>query len=136
MNAPRPTQPDAELRLAEAVVRQWTWKTPAMKHMTLAICKLALARPGAEFSANDLPEDFEHGGGGIAGAVFNRLAKDGVIAPVTIWTGVEHAQKYVRNAGGNRIGLWRLLSAGLARALLKIHGQPVPELQQPELISC
>lgn len=131
--------------LAEAIVRQWTWKTPAMQAMAVAICRLALDRatqrvrtaeggPG-EFSANDLPA-FAHGGGGIAGAIFHRLAKDGVLCPVTIWTGSEHSQKYVRNAGGNRIGLWRLASAALARALLKAHGQPVPELKQPDLLAC
>lgn len=120
-----------ELCRAEAIILQWSWKTPAMKAMTLAVCRLALERGarGTEFSANDLP-DFAHGGAGIAGAIFQRLARDGVLAPVLVWDGTSYSQKYVRNAGGNRIGLWRLANAALARRALEVHGQPEPELKQ------
>lgn len=118
--------------LQEAIIEQWTWKTDAMKTMTLAICRLALL--GADFSANDLAE-FGHGGQGICGAIFSRLAADGVIAPVGSFVDEEFVQKYVRNAGGNRIGVWRLKSGSLARRALAVHGAAEPVFKQVELIS-
>lgn len=123
--------------LQEAIIEQWTWKTDAMKTMTLAICRLAIrsAEGGGrngEFSANDLAE-FGHGGQGICGAIFSRLAADGVIAPVGGFVDGEFVQKYVRNAGGNRIGVWRLKSGSLARRALAVHGAAVPVFKQVEL---
>ena len=121
--------------LAEAVIRQWTWKTPAMREMTLRVCCLALARGAGEFSANDLPE-FAHGGGGIAGAVFNRLARDGVLSPVGIFAVGVFVQKFVKNPGGNRIGVWRLKNGALARRALELHGaERAEKWAQGELIA-
>jgi hypothetical protein len=122
----------------EAAIEQWTWKTAAMKAMTLAVCRLALKSAecgagSAEFSANDL-EEFNHGGTGICGTVFGRLAKDGVIAPVGAFVGGEFVQKFVKNAGGNRIGVWRLKNGALARRALALHGQAEAELKQLELV--
>lgn len=91
-----------------------------METMAVAVCRLALVRGvSGEFSANDLKLD--HGGPGIAGSIFTRLAADEVIAPVGGWCGVEFVQKYVRNPGGNRIGVWRLKSHARASALLQRH---------------
>lgn len=125
---------------AEAIVLQWSFKPAAMSQMMLAICKLALERSaagvpsGSDFSANDLPE-FAHGGRGIAGSVFGPLANQGVLAPVGTFINGAFQQRTVKNAGGNHIGVWRLASAPLARALLKAHGQPAPELKQVEFLS-
>jgi hypothetical protein len=123
---------------AEARELQWTWKTPAMAAMAAAICELALARGShREFSALDLPTHTaaEHGGSGIAGAVFHRLAKDEVLCPVGGFVDAEFQQKTVKNAGGNRIGVWRLKSAARASALLRLHrAQPANELKQAELL--
>lgn len=118
--------------LAEAIIEQWTWKTPAMKAMTLAVCRLALR--GGEFSANDLPE-FAHGGSGICGAIFNRLAKDQVITPVGAFVAGEFQQKTVRNAGGNRIGVWRLHNAARAAQVLTVHDAAPKHYQQVELLA-
>ena len=126
--------PEAQAQLADATIAQWTWKTPAMKAMTLAVCRLALARGRGEFSANDLPE-FDHGGGGVAGAIFNRLAKDGVIGPVCHPEGGALVQNTVRNAGGNRIGVWRLVCAARAQRALEVHGERVERFVQPELMA-
>jgi len=121
----------------EARELQWVWKTPAMEAMAVAICTLALERgPHREFSALDLPIHTaqQHGGGGIAGAVFHRLAKDEVLCPVGGFVDAEFQQKVVRNAGGNRIGVWRLKSAARASALLRIHrAKPQQEFRQAEL---
>lgn len=114
-----PPQPHAE-ELAEAAILQWTWKTPAMKAMSLAVLKLAIERGGAEFSANDLPE-FDHGGRGIAGVIFHRLQHDGVISPVGHFDGTQFFPKTVRNAGGNRIGIYRLKNYRLALRALAVH---------------
>ena len=71
----------AETDFAEARELQWTWKSPAMAAMAVAVCRLAIARGGETFSANDLTLA-EHGGSGICGSIFRRLATDEVIAPV------------------------------------------------------
>lgn len=121
---------------AEARELQWAWKTPAMERMAAAICRLAIARGvSGEFSANDLKVE-DHGGPGIAGSIFTRLAADEVIAPVGGWCGCEFVQKYVRNAGGNRIGVWRLKSHARASRLLELHDARPAEarLSQAELL--
>ena len=121
-----------EARFLEAQVLQWQWKTPAMRAMTLAVCRLALARGRESFSANDLPE-MDHGGTGIAGAVFHRLVKDGLLARVGHFSGGTFYQLRVKNPGGNPIGVYRLECGGLARALLRAHGERGEEFRQGEL---
>lgn len=138
--------PERTAEFAEARELQWTWKTAAMETMAVAVCRLAIVRgTSGEFSANDL--NLDHGGQGIAGSIFTRLAADEVIAPVGWWGEATddpargHArpifqQKYVRNAGGNRIGVWRLKSHARASALLRAHEARVSvqqTLQQAEL---
>jgi hypothetical protein len=106
----------------DAIVREWTWKSPAMRRMTAAVCRLALERGHeASFSALDLPEHGAdaHGGVGIAGSVFRRAVADDVIVPDGVFVDGEFTQRRVRNAGGNPIGLWRLKSTARARALLR-----------------
>jgi len=118
------------------LVNEWTWKTPAMRRMTLAVCRLALDRgTGGEFSALDLSAHGadEHGGTGIAGSVFRQLADAGILAPVGTFAGGEFFQKRVRNAGGNPIGVWCLKHPGLARALIGRHDKPLPKPEQIEL---
>lgn len=113
----------------ETVLAQWTWKTPAMKAMTLEVCRVALDRGlGGEFSALDVgPRGADaQGGTGVAGSVFRQLADAGVIGPAGTFVDGEFFQRRIRNAGGNPIGLWRLESPGLARALLRVHGAPRP----------
>lgn len=120
----------------EAIINQWTWKTPAMKRMTIAVCKLALARGhGVDFSALDLPAQGseEHGGTGIAGTVFRQLADGGIIAPSGEFMGGQLFQRRVRNKGGNPIGVWRLANGSLARALLTAHDEPPPRPVQLEM---
>jgi hypothetical protein len=121
---------------AETILREWTWKTPAMRDMTLAVCRLSLDRGvGGEFSALDLAEHGSdaHGGTGIAGSVFRQLAEAGIVAPVGAFVDGEFLQRRVRNAGGNPIGLWKLAHPGLARALIAAHApRPVP-MRQMEL---
>jgi len=118
------------------LVNEWTWKTPAMRAMTIAVCRVALERGYAgEFSALDLPNHgaSEHGGTGIAGSVFRQLADADILSPVGGYLGSEFVQRRVRNAGGNMIGLWRLKNGGLARALIARHDQPLPKPQQIDL---
>lgn len=129
----------------EAALRQWAWKTPAMKAMTLAVCRLALERAGSEFSANDLPEFIGgktasvHGGQGVAGAIFHRLIADGILARVGRFECASRTgqptfyPKVVLNAGGNKVGVYRLACSARARTLLRVHGQPEPELKQVEM---
>lgn len=116
-------------QFADAREKQWTWKTPAMAAMAVAVCRLALERGTAgEFSANDLHLE-SHGGTGICGSIFTTLAGHDVIAPVGSWCGSEFIQRYVRNPGGNRIGVWRLKSAALAARQIELHShetQPHP----------
>ena len=124
----------ATLPTPEIQVKQWTWKTPAMRRMTLAICRLALARgPAGTFSAMDLAEHGEdaHGGAGIAGTVFRQLSDAGILGPVGAVLDGEFIQRRVRNACGNPIGVWRLAHPGLARALVAAHApEPQPTVQQ------
>lgn len=122
---------------AETLVNQWTWKTPAMRSMTISVCRLALARGlSGEFSALDLASRGagEHGGTGIAGSVFRQLADAGIISPVGTFVEGQFYQRRVRNAGGNPIGCWRLANAGLARAMLARHDRPLPKPVQLDLI--
>jgi hypothetical protein len=120
------------------ILKEWTWKTPAMRDMTLAVCRLALARGVAgEFSAMDLQDHGAdaHGGSGIAGSVFRQLTEAGIIGPVGAFVEGEFLQRRVRNEGGNPIGLWRLTHPGLARALIAAHTPaPVVPMRQMELV--
>lgn len=109
---------------AEARELQWMWKTPAMGAMAVMICRLALERGAqGEFSANDLPahKAAQHGGSGIAGSIFKRLASDEVLCPVGLFVDGKFMQKVTFNAGGNRIGVWRLLNAARAQRLIRVH---------------
>lgn len=132
MNTKEPIQ---HAPVDEAAILQWTWKTPAMQAMAVAICKLALERGASEeFSANDLPQ-FAHGGQGICGTIFLGLISNGVIARVGTFDGAGKFQpRIVTNAGGNKIGVYRLASHARASALVRIHGaQKQPELKQAEM---
>lgn len=125
---------------AEKRLLQWFYKSPAMAAMTVMVCQLALRRGMAgEFSANDLPLHTAsgHGGRGIAGSVMKDLASPewGVLAPVGAWDGAaQFVPKFVMNAGGNPIRVWRLKSAALAARLIEVHqGECGRKLTQAEL---
>lgn len=110
----------------EAVVLEWFYKPQAMRRMAVAVIQLALERgqSGADFSANDLPEDLEHGGQGIAGSVFKWLKKSGVIE--NVMAGPQ--PKFVYNAGSNPVKVYRLKCEKLARTLLeRQEAEPEPE---------
>lgn len=111
---------NAETDFAEARELQWTWKTPAMAQMAVAVCRLAIARGGETFSANDLTLE-EHGGSGICGSIFRRLATDEVIAPVGMMADGAFHQLTVKNPGGNHVGVWRLKSYASALRLIEVH---------------
>jgi hypothetical protein len=129
-----PESPTLNPLFAQAMLDQWLWKNPSMRLMTVEICRLAVARGVAgEFSANDLPE-FEHGGSGICGSIFKRLIDRGVLSRVGHFAGDSFYPKIVCNAGGNKIGVYRLASYALAQSLLRVHDKPLPELRQLELV--
>lgn len=132
MNA-TPERDPANAAFAEARELQWTWKTPAMAAMAVAVCRLAIARGGETFSANDLTLA-DHGGSGICGSIFRRLASDDVIAPVGIVADGKFYQHTVKNAGGNHVGVWRLKSYARALRLVAVHGRAEPTLSQAELM--
>lgn len=122
---------------AATLVLEWTWKNADMRSMAIAVCRLAL-RCGinGEFSALDLDAHGadEHGGTGIAGSIFKQLANQRVIAPVGRWIDEEFYQRRVRNRGGNPIGVWRLRSPGLCRALVEaLAPEVMPAEQQMEM---
>lgn len=122
---------DSELR--EAIVQQWTWKTPAMRAMALAVCRLALERGAAgEFSALDLPMhgQAEQGGSGIAGSVFRQLKEAGVIGRVGVFVEAKFYPRNVINAGGNPVGVYRLACAGLARRMIEVHSPGETKAQE------
>lgn len=133
-----PHLPEPNAALLESIVLQWQFKTPAMRAMTLAVCRLALERAArgdaapTEFSANDLPE-FNHGGAGIAGAIFHTLANRGVLSPVGDFVNGRFTPRYVANPGGNPVRLWRLKSGALARRLIEVHGPTVAQPVQAEM---
>lgn len=128
---------------SEARELQWTWKTPAMEAMAVAICKLALERGAArEFSANDLPihTAIEHGGTGICGSIFKRLLEDGVLVRAGMFDSERKFQpKIAVNAGGNKIGVYRLANHAKAATLIKLHSRVVTnaatELKQTDFLS-
>jgi hypothetical protein len=118
---------------SEARELQWAWKTPAMARMAVAVCRLAIERGGQEFSANDVPLE-AHGGQGICGSIFKRLANDEVIAPVGTFDAAKNfSPKYVTNAGGNPVRVWRLKSYARALRLIVLHGGKAVEFKQAEL---
>jgi hypothetical protein len=105
----------------EARETQWVHKPDAMKRMMVAVCELAIDRAGQEFSANDVPLE-SHGGQGVCGSIFKRLAKDEVIARVGSFDGAANfIPKYVTNAGGNPVKVWRLKSYSRALRLIVLH---------------
>ena len=112
--------------LRDATIREWTWKTPAMRDMAVALCRLALGRGMAgEFSALDLPMRGAgaQGGPGIAGTVFRQLKEAGMIARVGVFVDGTFFPRNVINDGGNPVGVYRLRSPALARALIRAQGQ-------------
>ena len=123
----------------QAAIHEWTWKTAAMRDMTLAVCRVAIARGlNGEFSAMDLPlrGAGEQGGTGIAGTVFKHLKDAGIIARVGPFIDGQFYPRTIINAGGNPIGVYRLAHPGLARALIEVHspGELHP-LKQAELFA-
>jgi hypothetical protein len=133
-------EPDGSLtRFQEGLVNQWTWKTPAMRDMTLAVCRLALDRGlGGEFSALDLPLRGAHdqGGTGIAGTVFRHLKEARIIARVGVFVGDTFYPRSVINDGGNPVGVYRLAHPGMARALVEVHSPgEIGEAKQLELMA-
>jgi hypothetical protein len=135
MNNAATTTDAHDLAFTEARELQWTWKTPAMAAMAVAVCRLAIERAGQEFSANDVKLE-DHGGQGIAGAIFKRLLDDDVIAPVgTFDAAKKFLPKYVTNGGGNPIRVWRLKSYARALRLIVLHGggSATCQLKQAEL---
>ena len=127
------TVPSPEFQAA--LIREWTWKTPAMRDMTLAVCRLALTR--SEFSALDLPlrgaED--QGGTCIAGSIFRQLADAGLIARCGVYVDGKFYPKTVTNAGGNPIGVYTVKQPSLARALIRAHAPAtLGAVKQTELV--
>ena len=120
---------------SKAISRQWLWKNSAMARMTRAVLELAVERNGREFSANDLPADLDHGGRGTCGVIFNSLANDGVLKAIGLNQDGAWFPKTVKNAGGNKIGVYALASELLARELLSRHSQcELPPLE-PEPVA-
>lgn len=103
----------------EATLREWAYKTPAMRQMIIHVLTAALR--GGEFSAMDLPihGETEHGGPGIAGTVIRQLIQDGILARVGTWDGPHFCPRVIKNAGGNNIGVYRIANPALARTLLE-----------------
>lgn len=118
-------------KLAEATINEWTWKTEAMKRMTLDVCRLALSRGSSgEFSAMDLPRRGaeDQGGSGIAGSVIRTLCDRGIIAKVGVYAAGAFYPKTVINDGGNPISVYRLANQHLAEQLVHRHSPaPAPE---------
>jgi hypothetical protein len=108
----------------QAIIQQWMYKPEPMRAMLAAVLRLALQRGcGGEFSALDLAMHGQeaHGGSGIAGAVFLRLKGDGILAAVGVFVAGTWYPRTVINAGGNKIGVYRLAKPELARTLLERH---------------
>ena len=110
--------------LPSPIETQWLFKTQAMTGMAIAVCKLALE--GREFSANDLFYDCRDCSG-VPGSVFKTLAAHGAIKPIVFWNGEGFTQKTVKNAGGNRIGVWKVDCYATARYVASIP-KPEPQL--------
>jgi hypothetical protein len=113
-------------KLAQATISEWTWKTDAMKRMTLDVCRTALDLE--EFSALDLKRRGaeDQGGSGIAGSVIRTLCDRGVIAKVGVYVGGAFYPKTVINDGGNPINVYRLANRHLAEQLIERHSPPRP----------
>lgn len=125
------TQPNSTV-----LVTEWTWKTHAMRDMTLAVCRLALERGiNGEFSAMDLPlrGSDAQGGTGIAGSVFRQLKDAKIIARKGAWIDGVWYPKNVINAGGNPVGLYCLANASLARAMIARHARTDTTVAQLDL---
>jgi hypothetical protein len=129
--------PGGAAAFAEARELQWVWKTPAMAAMAVAVCRLASEKAGEEFSANDLTlrSATIQGGSGIAGSIFKRLVEDDVITPVGGFDAAgKFLPKYVTNAGGNPIRVWRLKNYASALRLVELHsGATTPKFTQATL---
>ena len=117
------------------IVREWTWKTEAMREAMRAVLECGLSGDGvATFSALDVPlrGASAQGGTGILGSVFRQLADLGILAPVGAFAGGQFCQFRVRNARGNPVGVWRLGNRGLAEALLmRCGGRPLRYVDVP-----
>jgi hypothetical protein len=121
-----------DAKFADSVIHEWTYKPGPMRDMVIQVLTLALRR--AEFSANDLPLHGQaaQGGVGIAGSVIRHLIKDGILAPVGTFDGPHFCPRVAFNAGGNKIGVYRLDNAGLARTLLNRH-HPQPDVKTEQM---
>jgi hypothetical protein len=105
----------------EAVVNEWTWKTEAMRQMSVDLCRLALERgEQGKFSALDLPKRGadDQGGTGIAGSVIGTFAHRDLIAVYGVEVGGKFYAEKVTNAGGNPINCYRLANRRAVEQLL------------------
>ena len=131
-----------------AQLTQWQWKTEPMLNMAIAIVQLALDRGNlplaqCEFAADDLPQDMEHGGTGIAGSIFARLEQNGIIKRVGIWRADEDGAKstfYGKERASRREGrkaaklkVYELADFAKAKAFLKAKHR-FKELKQLDLL--
>ena len=121
---------------ADAQLTEWLWKTEAMEKMAVALVTLALALP--EFGADDLPPDTDHGGHGIAGSIFDKLASNGIVTRAGIWSGTEFFPKIRGSKApgrkGSPIGVWKLADRGKALAFLRAKHRH-RDLAQAELLA-
>jgi len=100
-----------------------------MREMLVDVLRAAVR---GDFSALDLRHRGAdaQGGQGIAGSVIRQLLNHGIIAPVGVFVAGAFFPKTVVNDGGNPIKIYRLAKPGLARALLRAHGEQLAEPQQ------
>jgi hypothetical protein len=126
----------ADATFLEAQTTQWLWKTDAMQRMAVALVELALAQP-AEFAADDLPEDLDHGGHGIAGSIMSKLADNGIITRVGVHVGTEFFPKAraskAEGRKGSNISVWKLADRTKAEAFLRAKHE-VKQPRQADLI--
>jgi hypothetical protein len=126
----------ADATFLEAQTTQWLWKTDAMQRMAVALVELALAQP-EEFAADDLPEDLEHGGHGIAGSIMSKLADNGIITRLGVTVGGEFFQKTrpskAEGRKGSNINVWKLADRVKAEAFLRAKHE-VKQPRQADLI--
>jgi len=130
----------ASMAFVEVQLIEWQWKTAAMERMAIEVARIALRLP--EFAADDLPADLDHGGHGIAGSIFDRLASNGIITKCGVWAGVDFlAKSRTSRADGRhsaRIPVWKLADRAKAESFLRAkHTNKESEAGvrlQPELI--
>lgn len=116
-----------------AIEREIAWKGDEFRAFAVALVELALASHEPTFTTDIVPDERRGTGNGIPGSVTHTLKSAHVIEPVGHFKDSKfYPEKKISTREGRNsspIGIYRLVSVGIAREFLRRHGVGCPALR-------